>query len=187
MPGTGPGTSSMQSRFSTIELLPLATHRHHANMQLLTGSIPLVWERALDLSKGYLLTRRELLCREIKPLIDLSRPSPHALVSVTQVGCFMKEDEAVVKHVQDVFGTEATKHMIVLFTHKEDWAHLHQDVKKSDNKALLDLIKKCGDHISAFNNRAAGEEQEGQVSLLMETVLRMVHENGGRHYVNELY
>ncbi|XP_062977938.1 GTPase IMAP family member 5-like isoform X3 [Elgaria multicarinata webbii] len=57
---------------------------------------------------------------EIKRCIELSRPGPHGLVLVTQVGRFTAEDEAAGKHVQAVFGTEAPKHMIVLFTRKED-------------------------------------------------------------------
>ncbi|XP_062983213.1 GTPase IMAP family member 2-like isoform X2 [Elgaria multicarinata webbii] len=131
----------------------------------------------------------EILCREIRHCIDLSRPGPHALVFVTQVGRFTAEDEAAAKHVQDVFGTEAPKHMIVLFTRKEDLAGepLQDFVKWSNNKALLELGQKCGNRFCAFNNRAAGAERDGQVAELMEVVQKMLQENRGSHYVNELY
>ncbi|XP_062977966.1 GTPase IMAP family member 2-like isoform X2 [Elgaria multicarinata webbii] len=132
----------------------------------------------------------EILCREIRHCIDLSRPGPHALVFVTQVGRFTAEDEAAVKDVQDVFGTEAPKHMIVLFTRKEDLGEglsLQEYVTQSDNKALLGLIQECGGRMCAFNNRAGGAERDGQVSELMEMVQSMVQQNGGGHYLNELF
>ncbi|XP_062977818.1 GTPase IMAP family member 5-like [Elgaria multicarinata webbii] len=115
---------------------------------------------------------------------DLSEPGPHALVFVTQVGRFTAEDEAAAKRVQKVFGKETLKHMIILFTRKEDLQEglsLQEYVTQSDNKALLDLIKKCGERMCAFNNRAAGAERDGQVSELMEMVRRMVQQNGGAY------
>ncbi|XP_062977922.1 GTPase IMAP family member 5-like isoform X2 [Elgaria multicarinata webbii] len=127
---------------------------------------------------------------EIKRCIELSRPGPHGLVLVTQVGRFTAEDEAAGKHVQAVFGTEAPKHMIVLFTRKEDLGEglsLQEYVTQSDNKALLGLIQACGGRTCAFNNRAGGAERDGQVTELMEMVQSMVLENGGGHYVHELY
>ncbi|XP_053120703.1 uncharacterized protein LOC128331384 [Hemicordylus capensis] len=128
-------------------------------------------------------------CSEVMHCIDLSRPGPHALVFVTQVGRFTAEDEAAAKQVQDVFGLEATRHMIVLFTRKEDlgdWA-LQDYVKGSDNQALRELIRKCGGRFCAFNNRAVGAEREKQVSELMAMIQGMVWDNGGSHYINELY
>ncbi|XP_062977807.1 GTPase IMAP family member 1-like [Elgaria multicarinata webbii] len=127
----------------------------------------------------------EFLPDEIKRCINLSKPGPHALVFVTQVGRFTAEDEVAGKHVQDVFGTEATEHMIVLFTRKEDLGGkpLKNYIWESENKALLKLIRECGDRSCAFNNRAAGAERERQVAELMEMVLGMVEENEGRHYV----
>ncbi|XP_062977827.1 GTPase IMAP family member 2-like [Elgaria multicarinata webbii] len=128
--------------------------------------------------------------KEIKRCIDLSRPGPHALVLVTQVGRFTAEDEAAANQVQDVFGEEAPKHMIVLFTRKEDLGEglsLQEYVTQSDNKALLDLIQECGGRTCAFNNRAGGAERDGQVSELMEMVQSMVQENKGKHYQNKMY
>ncbi|XP_061443798.1 GTPase IMAP family member 1-like isoform X3 [Rhineura floridana] len=131
----------------------------------------------------------EMLRREIMCCIDLSWPGPHALVFVTQVGRFTAEDEETVNHIKDVFGVEATKHMIVLFTRREDLGggSLEDYVRLSDNQALQKLIWECGGRFCAFNNRAEGAEQDGQVSELMAIVQEMVQENGGSHYVNELY
>ncbi|XP_061443822.1 GTPase IMAP family member 1-like [Rhineura floridana] len=115
--------------------------------------------------------------------IELCEPGPHALVFVTQVGRFTAEDEEAVEQVQDVFGMEATKHMVVLFTRKEDLEgdSLQNYVRLSDNKALQKLVEKCGGRICAFNNRAEGAEQKRQVSELMKKIQEVVEENGGRY------
>nr|XP_016848228.1 PREDICTED: GTPase IMAP family member 1-like isoform X1 [Anolis carolinensis] len=134
-------------------------------------------------------TSTTILLPEIRRCIDLSRPGPHALVFVTQVGRFTAEDEAAANQVQALFGEEAFKHMVILFTRKEDLDgdSLEDYVWGSDNEALQGLIRKCGGHMCAFNNRASGEERERQVSELMEKVQRMVEKEGGRHLSNRLY
>ncbi|XP_054832568.1 uncharacterized protein LOC129327842 [Eublepharis macularius] len=131
----------------------------------------------------------EDMLTEIKRCVGLSKPGPHALLLVTPVGRFTAEDEATANRVLEVFGVEATKHMIVVFTWKEvlEGTSLHDYVMQSNNKVLLELIQKCGSRFCAFSNRAAGAEREGQVSELMVMIKKMVRENGGRHYANELY
>nr|XP_060639370.1 GTPase IMAP family member 1-like [Anolis sagrei ordinatus] len=126
---------------------------------------------------------------EIRRCIDLSRPGPHASVFVTQVCRFTSEDEAAVNQIRVVFGKEASRHMVILFTLKEDLDGdtLEEYVWGSGNQALEGLIQKCGRRVCAFNNRATGEERERQVSELMEIVQRMVEVNGGRHFSNRLY
>nr|XP_060639378.1 GTPase IMAP family member 2-like [Anolis sagrei ordinatus] len=130
-----------------------------------------------------------ILLPEIRRCIDLSRPGPHALVFVTQVGRFTAEDKVAANQVQALFGEGASRHMVILFTRKEDLIGdtLEDYVWGSGNQALQGLFRKCGARMCAFNNRASGEERETQVSELMEVVQRMVEEEGGRHYSNRLY
>ncbi|KAM7174594.1 GTPase IMAP family member 2-like isoform 2-T3 [Macrochelys suwanniensis] len=126
--------------------------------------------------------------REIGRCIMLSAPGPHALLLVTQLGRFTEEDKDAVKRIQEIFGVEAVRHMIVLFTRKEDLGSnsLRDYVRNSDNKALKGLIQKCGNRYCAFNNRATGAEQDEQVSELIEVLQGMVQGNGGR-YISEIY
>ncbi|KAH1178387.1 GTPase IMAP family member 2-like [Mauremys mutica] len=127
--------------------------------------------------------------REIVRCIALSAPGPHALLLVTQLGRYTEEDKEAVKRIQEIFGVEAMRHMIVLFTRKEDLGvgSLRDYVRYSDNKDLKGLIQKCGNRYCAFNNKATGAEQAEQVSELIEMIQRMVQENGGGCYVNEMY
>ncbi|XP_024070238.2 LOW QUALITY PROTEIN: GTPase IMAP family member 5-like, partial [Terrapene carolina triunguis] len=117
--------------------------------------------------------------REISRCIMFSAPGPHALVLVTQLGRYTEEDKEAVKRVWEIFGVEAMRHMIVLFTRKEDLGgdSLRDYVTNSDNKNLKDLIKECKDRYCAFDNKATGAERDKQVNELMEITERMVEEN----------
>ncbi|XP_032090756.1 GTPase IMAP family member 2-like [Thamnophis elegans] len=127
--------------------------------------------------------------REVMSCIDFSRPGPHALILVTQVGRFTAEDAAAAKCVQDIFGAESTRRTIVLFTCVEDLGGdpLHEYVQNSDNKNLRDVIQQCRNRFYGFNNKAMGSERDNQVSELMEIVQRTISENGGGYYTNQLY
>ncbi|KAG6922041.1 GTPase, IMAP family member 1 [Chelydra serpentina] len=127
--------------------------------------------------------------REISHCIVFSAPGPHALVLVTQLGRYTEEDKETVKRVREIFGVEAMRHMIVLFTRKEDLGgdSLKVYVRNSDNKNLKELIQACKYRYCAFNNKATGAERDKQVNELMRITERMVKENGGRCYTNELY
>ncbi|XP_039374193.1 GTPase IMAP family member 1-like, partial [Mauremys reevesii] len=127
--------------------------------------------------------------REISRCIVLSAPGPHALVLVTQLGRYTEEDKDAVKRVQEIFGVEAMRHMIVLFTRKEDLGgdSLRDYVRNSHNKNLKELIQECNNRYCAFDNKATGAERAKQVNDLMEITEGMLLENGGRCYTNELY
>ncbi|XP_029142805.1 GTPase IMAP family member 1-like [Protobothrops mucrosquamatus] len=131
----------------------------------------------------------EIVRREILACINFSRPGPHALILVTQVGRFTAEDAAAAKCVWHIFGAESARHTIVLFTCLEDLggASLQEYVRKSDNRNLRDLIRRCGNRFCGFDNKAVGIEQERQVSELMGTVQSLVSQNRGSYYVNRLY
>ncbi|XP_039374204.1 GTPase IMAP family member 3-like [Mauremys reevesii] len=126
---------------------------------------------------------------EIGRCIALSVPGPHALVLVTQLGRYTEEDKEAVRRAQEIFGVEAMRYMIVLFTRKEDLGDgsLSDYVRHSDSRDLQTLIQKCGDRYCAFNNKATGAEQKEQVNKLIEIAERMVWENGNSYYTSELY
>ncbi|XP_021243665.1 GTPase IMAP family member 3-like [Numida meleagris] len=127
--------------------------------------------------------------REILRLVELSSPGPHALLLVTQLGRFTQEDQEAVWGVQDIFGADVLGYTIVVFTRGEELVagSLHDYVTYTDNKALQDLIQRCGYRYCAINNRATGDERNQQVQELMEKVCQMVQENNGTSYSNEMY
>ncbi|XP_067390950.1 GTPase IMAP family member 8-like [Emydura macquarii macquarii] len=127
--------------------------------------------------------------RKIIHCITLSAPGPHALLLVTQLGRYSEEDKEAVERVQEIFGAEAMRYMIILFTRKEDLKDdsLEDYVTNSDNKIFKWLIQECNNQYCAFDNKATGAEREKQVNKLMKIIEEMVEMNGGGYYTNELY
>lgn len=116
-------------------------------------------------------------------------PGPHVLLLVTQLGRFTAEDAMAVRMVKQVFGVGVMRYMIVLFTHKEDLADesLEEFVTHTDNRSLHSLVQECGRRYCAFNNRASGEEQQGQLAELMALVKRLEQEREGSFHSNDLF
>lgn len=116
-------------------------------------------------------------------------PGPHVLLLVTQLGRFTAQDTTAMRRVKEIFGAGVMRHMIVLFTHKEDLANetLHEFVTHTDNHSLRSLVQECGRRYCAFNNRASGEEQQGQLAELMVLVSRLEQECNGSFYSNDLF
>ncbi|XP_024075955.2 GTPase IMAP family member 2-like, partial [Terrapene carolina triunguis] len=127
----------------------------------------------------------EQTTHEICRCVALSSPGPHALVLVTQLGSFTEEDQRAVRRVQEIFGPEAMKYTIVLFTRKEDLRSgtLEEYISHSDNKQLLQLIQQCQGRYCAFNNKATWEERAAQAEKLMTKIARMVEEEHKDHLV----
>ncbi|XP_030051646.1 uncharacterized protein LOC115465357 [Microcaecilia unicolor] len=135
-------------------------------------------------------TSNEETAQEIARCIVMSSPGPHVIVLVLQVNRYTPEEMETVDKLQKIFGEEATRYILVLFTRKDD---LDEDqsiddyLTDSKDPDLDKLIQSCGNRYCAFNNKATGEEREGQVSELIAIVDRMVEENGGTCYTNEMY
>ncbi|KAM3820990.1 GTPase IMAP family member 1-like [Vipera latastei] len=131
----------------------------------------------------------EIVDNEIRACVELSRPGPHALIFVIQVGHFTAEDVTAAKRVWDIFEAESARYTIVLFTCVEDLRgeSLQEYIQKPDNHILRELIWRYGDRLCGFNNTATGAESQEQVSELMAMVQKTIFENGGRHYINWMY
>ncbi|XP_006128776.2 GTPase IMAP family member 4 [Pelodiscus sinensis] len=128
-------------------------------------------------------------CREISRCIALSSPGPHAIVLVVPLSRYTEEERKAVKRIQDIFGAEAMRYMILLFTRKDDLesTEVEEFLKDPYSHDLKELVGKFGDRYCAFNNRATGEEREAQVDELLGMVEGMVMKNGGTCLTNEMY
>ncbi|XP_043824507.1 GTPase IMAP family member 5-like [Dromiciops gliroides] len=130
----------------------------------------------------------EEMYKEIGDCYLLSSPGPHALVLVTQIGRYTARDKEAMRKVKKIFGVEVMRHLVMLFTRKEDLGGSLEDyVTNTDNTDLQWGIRECGRRFCAFNNRATGEEQMAQVEELMTMIQRMEKKNGGHYYSNALY
>lgn len=133
--------------------------------------------------------RSDSLYKEVQRCYLLSAPGPHVLLLVTQLGRFTAQDQRTVQRVKEIFGEDAMRHAIVLFTHKEDLEEetMMDYVRDTDNKALCKLVAACGGRVCAFNKRATGSDRDGPVRELMDVTEDLVLEKRGDHYTNGLY
>ncbi|XP_070463069.1 GTPase IMAP family member 2 isoform X2 [Equus przewalskii] len=129
------------------------------------------------------------LYKEVQRCYSLSAPGPHVLLLVTQLGRFTTQDQQAAQRVREIFGDDAMRHTIVLFTHKEDLegGSLVDYIHDSENKALSKLVAACGGRVCAFNNRAKGSDRDDQLKELMDLIEDLVREHRGDHYANGLY
>lgn len=118
--------------------------------------------------------------------ISLSCPGPHVFLLVLTVGRFTKEDGQTMKRLQQVFGGEATKYSIVLFTRGDQLTEKTiQQYVEDAGRDLKQVVEMCGGRYHVFNNE--DKDDRYQVSRLMKKIEEMMVENGNSYYSNELY
>ncbi|XP_078541462.1 GTPase IMAP family member 3-like [Lissotriton helveticus] len=108
---------------------------------------------------------------------------PPTIVLVLQTGRFTQEEREAVKTIKSLFGKKTQKHMVVVFTRKDDLGETSiKNFVKESEPTLRKLIAECGGRFCAVNNRATGEENTRQVEELM----RMINEAEGAFKKNKI-
>ncbi|XP_023602884.1 GTPase IMAP family member 4-like [Myotis lucifugus] len=126
--------------------------------------------------------------REIANCILLTSPGPHVVLLVVPLGRYTKEEQKAVEKMLSMFGPKARRYMIVLFTRKDDLDGMEfHDYLEEAPEGIQILMKQFKNRHCEFNNKATGAEQEAQRTQLLELVQRMVMENKGEFYTNEMY
>uniref|UniRef100_A0A671SGB4 AIG1-type G domain-containing protein n=1 Tax=Sinocyclocheilus anshuiensis TaxID=1608454 RepID=A0A671SGB4_9TELE len=127
----------------------------------------------------------EQLKKEIEKCVEMSVPGPHAFLLVLRLDVrFTDEEKNTVKWIQENFGEEAARHTIILFTRGDQ---LDKPIKQflAENKQINELVSQCKGRYHVFDNTDGNNQS--QVTELLEKIDRMVMENGGEHYTNEMY
>ncbi|XP_067115858.1 GTPase IMAP family member 4-like [Osmerus mordax] len=124
---------------------------------------------------------------ELARCVELPVPGPHAFLLVISLnGRNSQEERDCVRWVQDNFGDEAAGFTILLFTHG-DKLEEEQPVESfiQENDYIRDLVNSYKGRYHVFDNKARGNTT--QVPELLEKIERMVEENRGQHYTNDMY
>ncbi|XP_072544836.1 GTPase IMAP family member 9-like isoform X2 [Salminus brasiliensis] len=130
---------------------------------------------------------------EIVRCITECAPGPHAFVIVLREGRYTEQEKRTVQKMTDLFGEEALKYAVVLFTHGDQLPEnqsIEHFVKKSAE--LQTLVEKCGGRVHVVDNKYWKQQQDGyrsnrvQVEKLLNAIETMVQKNGGQHYSNEM-
>jgi len=122
---------------------------------------------------------------EIEKCMEMSVPGPHVFLLVIRLDViFTDEEKNTVKWIQKNFGEEAAHYTIILFTHADSLDQPLEDYISESND-LKAVVNECGDRIHSFNNNEI--KNRSQVTKLLQEIEKMVEENGGQHYTNEMY
>ncbi|XP_030010135.1 GTPase IMAP family member 7-like isoform X2 [Sphaeramia orbicularis] len=183
---TGAGKSSSGNTILGRDVFPAAVSASSVTTQCckMTGDVFCSHVTVVD-TPGLFDTSlpEDTVKREISKCINMSAPGPHAILLVIQVGRFTKEEREAVMKVEDIFGKEAWKYTMILFTHGDE-PELEQMLKEPGAN-ITSVLKKVGNRYHVFNNVRANDR--GQVLDLLEKVKNMVSANGGCCYSNYTY
>ncbi|XP_062844360.1 GTPase IMAP family member 9-like [Trichomycterus rosablanca] len=115
--------------------------------------------------------------------VYLSQPGVHAFILVFKFDRFTQQEVEIIKSLQKVFGKNIISHMIILFTDAEGFGE--EEINRNTNKHLRRVLAQCGGRFHIFNNKDPQNRQ--QVTELLQKINRMVQQNEGRFYTNEMY
>lgn len=128
----------------------------------------------------------EYIKEEIVRCIQVSCPGPHAFLLVISLNRFTQEEQNSVRALQELFGEEASKYMIVVFTRADDLkGRTINDYVRSGHPKLRNVIQSCGGRFVAFNNN--DKKNRSQVANLIQKIDEMVASNGGGHFSESMY
>ncbi|XP_069573157.1 GTPase IMAP family member 6-like [Brachyistius frenatus] len=127
----------------------------------------------------------ELLVEGIMKSLVTASPGPHAFVIVVRIGRISSADIKLFEILPKLFGSDASKYGMVLFTGGDQLKGKSIDQLIQSNRHVSDLVSMCGGRYCVFNNNQRGDRQ--QVRNLLNQINEMVAANGGEHYTSDLF
>ncbi|XP_056090699.1 GTPase IMAP family member 7-like [Rhinichthys klamathensis goyatoka] len=128
----------------------------------------------------------EYLKLEISKCLNMTAPGPHAIILVIKLGPFTEEERLSVEKIRAIFGEEADKHTLILFTHGDELTDSSiRDYVDGASENLKEALIRCGGRYHLFNNKDM--EDRNQVLELLEKLDDMISDNGGGFYTSDSY
>ncbi|XP_042257155.1 uncharacterized protein LOC121889341 [Thunnus maccoyii] len=132
---------------------------------------------------------------EIMRCITECAPGPHAFLILLKVDKFTEQEKDVIKKIREFFTDDALKYAVIVFTHGEQLPKgMTIEEFVSQNKDLSHLVNQCGGRCHVFDNKYWNNKQPNNyrsnqfhVEKLLNTVDKMVMENDGGYYTNEVF
>lgn len=125
------------------------------------------------------------LKREIENCIKLSVPGPHVFLLVISLDVrFTDEEMKAVQWIKDIFGEEAARYTMVLFTRADMLKGKSVKTYIQQSPELTKVVSDCKAGFVGFDNTR--KENRTQVADLLENIDRIVAVNGS-HYTSAIY
>lgn len=127
------------------------------------------------------------LKKELVKCIVQCSPGVHAFLLVLRAERYSEQEKELIKKITDTFGEDVLKHTVILFT-RGDQLNKNQTIKQfvEESEQLKDLAQKCGGRYHVIDNKHWKSRNTVEVRELLSTIDKMVCDNGGHFYTNEL-
>lgn len=139
---------------------------------------------------GFFHTRLspEEVMAEVGRCLLLSSPGPHAFLVTLQPSRFTQEERDASEGIKAAFGPGAARFSMVLFTHGDQLQGKSVEDFLGESPELSELVNGCSGGFHLFDNSGRDKSTESsQVAQLLRKIDRMVADNGGGCYSNEMF
>ncbi|KAL6481913.1 hypothetical protein MHYP_G00099930 [Metynnis hypsauchen] len=113
---------------------------------------------------------------------DVSEMVTHALLLVIRLGRIAEDERETVKNIKEIFGEQALKHTLVLFTGGDHLGEKSIFELLDQSPVLKEIIRACGGRYHIFNNK---DRNNRQVKVLLWKIETMMYMNSA-YYVNNM-
>ena len=121
-------------------------------------------------------------------IFEMAAPGVHAFLMVIRIGRFTPEEKQTVDFIRKIFGPDATKYCIVVFTHTDELDPGQTlDDFIGESPELQELVQVCGGRSFAFDNRLNDQRLVKTINQLIEMIDKMIRRNSGSYYTNEKF
>lgn len=130
----------------------------------------------------------EEVVMEVGRCVILSSPGPHAFLVTLQPNRFTQEERDTLEEIKALFGPEAAQFSMVLFTQGDRLQGKSIEDFLEESPELSEFVHSCRGGYQLFDNTGRDKSKEYlQVAQLLKKIDKMVAENGGDHYSNEMF
>ncbi|XP_032386884.1 GTPase IMAP family member 7-like [Etheostoma spectabile] len=95
----------------------------------------------------------EQLYNEIMRSLIYANPGPHAFVIVVKIGRMSKTNVALLEMLPELFGKEAQKYTMLVFTHGDELGGQSMDQKIQSSSCVSALVSMCAGRYCVFDNK----------------------------------
>ncbi|XP_035860754.1 GTPase IMAP family member 4-like [Sander lucioperca] len=129
-------------------------------------------------------TAEEKIKEDIVKSIAYASPGPHIFLVIIKLGRYTEEEKKTVREIEQIFGKEANKYSMVLFTHGDQLKGKPIEEFLEGSEELQELVTKCNGQYHVLNNVS---KDRSQVRELLDKIRNITEKNGGSHYTTEMF
>uniref|UniRef100_A0A3B1K082 GTPase IMAP family member 8 n=1 Tax=Astyanax mexicanus TaxID=7994 RepID=A0A3B1K082_ASTMX len=185
---TGVGTSSAGNTILGRTMFPSATgfSSQTQNIQKQSSVVENRTVTVMDSPNFYhsALSARDLRV-EMERGVKSCSPGLHVLLLTLTPHTFTEQEEDIVTLFKQMFGEEALRYTMILFTHGDNLHGSTVEELIRNNMRLSNLVEQCGGRYHVLNNKDPANR--GQVTELLQKIDVMVADNGNQYYTPLLF